>query len=230
MLFQRSVFWFLIGLTSGILYTYHNLRVEDFHMPINWDFIGNLEKKHVLKGYVPMKNGRAIANSGVTISTGIDIGQMSEPGLYRLFSGHLISDRQLMDKLMFYAGLKGYEAIETLRDFPLEITLEESKLLEKLMKDREYRALSANWFKHTGSKFDDLPDEVQTVLFSLVWNLGSGLPKEYPNTWDSFVRSHKTKDWSIAYNFMSTFPSKNEELASRRRQEAEYLRPLTVLN
>jgi Bacterial toxin homologue of phage lysozyme, C-term len=41
-------------------------------MAVDWKFIGTLEGAGILKGYVPVSQ---TSNSGVTIATGVDLGQ-----------------------------------------------------------------------------------------------------------------------------------------------------------
>lgn len=48
---------------------------------IDWKFIAAREGAEVLIGYVPMKNGKVFGISGVTIATGVDLGQRNESDL-----------------------------------------------------------------------------------------------------------------------------------------------------
>ena len=66
-------------------------------MAIDWDFISSLEGGQHLAGYVPAAD---VSESGVTIATGIDLGQRTEGSIDAL----AIPD-QLKTKLKPYAGL-----------------------------------------------------------------------------------------------------------------------------
>lgn len=196
---------------------------------IDWTFVADLEGEAVLQGYVPKNRfGEPIGQSGVTIATGIDIGQFDAKTLKNLFKPAKVIPYQLLLKLGYYIGLKGKAATVALYRAPLIITEEEAHLLDSLMYERELRRLRRVWEQSTNSLFDALPSQVQTVLFSLAWNFGANLSEALPNTWKAFVNSYAENNWDIAYNAMATFKSKNPELKTRRAKEARLLN--TLLN
>ena len=195
---------------------------------IDWSFIDGLEGKDVLKGYVPLdKLGYPIGQSGVTISTGVDLGQFDRISLVGLLRDVPMSF-ELLRKLLPYVGLKKMPAWAALERNPLEITQTESETLSKLMREKVKKELTANWGKEKLTHFDDLPKQAQTVLYSLAYNFGSNLAAALPNTWDAFKRSASGNDWKIAASFMMCFPSKNKELDGRRRKEGLLLMELSA--
>ena len=196
---------------------------------IDWKFIEELEGKNILHGYVPLDRlGNVIGQSGVTIGTGVDLGQMDRGELVTLLRGEPDSFN-LLSKLLPYVGIKTDSAINALKRKPLEITEGEAVLLSKVTKEKILKELVRKWTYYNHTDFYKLPDEAQTVLFSLAYNFGSNLPERLPNTWDAFVRSSKNNDWQLAVSFMMQFPSKNKELDNRRRREAFLLSNLLRL-
>lgn len=195
---------------------------------IDWDFIHTLEGKHVLKGYVPTDRlGYPIGESGVTIGTGVDLGQLDRTDLVILLK-HIPDSFNLIVKLNPYVGLKKSSAMSALLRLPLELTEEEATVLSKAMCDKTLRELKTHWNKYTHSDFCKLPSQVQTVLFSLAYNFGSNLEKALPHTWNVFTDAFAFNDWQGAYQWMLNFPSKNKELDKRRKKEAELLKELTA--
>lgn len=196
---------------------------------IDWKFIENLEGKNALHGYVPLdKLGYPIGESGVTIGTGVDLGQVDRTDLVLLLK-HIPDSFNLISKLLPYVGLKKVQAMQKLLRVPLEITKDESETLSSAMREKIKGQLVKQWEKEKLGSFDSLPNQVQTVLMSLAYNFGSNLKEKLPHTWDSFVRSASSNDWKLAISFMLQFPSKNKELDSRRRKEALLLGEL-ILN
>ncbi len=89
---------------------------------IDFGFIGKLEGKGKLDGYVPDAEG---SKSGVTIATGIDIGQMNAQSL----AAFPITE-VLRDKLRPYLGKIKQDAVQALAQQPLRITEEEAEELD----------------------------------------------------------------------------------------------------
>lgn len=203
---------------------------------IDWDFLDKQEGVDYVNGYVPVdKHGNVIERSGVTIATGVDIGQMSENDLYKLLweqPGELTRDEvgALYEKLVPYTNKTRDEALEYLKGRSLTINRREAKFLSRAAKAKTLRELWAHWNTHSDVEFGDLPEGVRTVLVSLAYNLGSNLPKYYPNTWKVFIDGAKKDDWDIAIDWLSDFPAKSAALKARRKREAEYLVSSLALN
>ena len=89
---------------------------------IDWAFIGSLEGQSVLDGYVPDPNG---SQSGVTVATGVDLGQMDKEALRALEL-----PIALARKLAPYVGLKGATATMALASMPLSLTPDEAATLD----------------------------------------------------------------------------------------------------
>lgn len=197
-------------------------------MAIDWRFVETLEKKYVLKGYVPKnKKGEVIGKSGVTVSTGVDVGQLSPAELVNLFGGlPRTRSQKLIESLMPYTGLKGKEAVLALIHFPLELKQEDAVLLAERVKEKHKNELIEDWNGKSFVNFWNLPDEMQTVLFSLCYNFGARLSHSLPNTFKVMKIAAEKKEYNLAVDWLKSFPSKNPELVKRRQKEAEYLEKL----
>ena len=79
-------------------------------MPIDHNYIRAIlerfEGKGIARGYVPMKNGEVLGVSGVTIATGVDLGQQTGAGLLDMGVPHAV-----VKKLLPYIGLKKAAAL-----------------------------------------------------------------------------------------------------------------------
>ena len=141
-------------------------------MNIDWTFISQHEGGQKLEGYWPGK-----ANSGVTVATGVDIGQRNMFELNRL---NLTPD--LKKKLEPYLGVKGDAARRLLMERPLKITKMEADQLDQNIKrdilGRFEQLYNQEVMGKPGLKpFSQLPREIQTVIASLVWQYGADIKK-----------------------------------------------------
>lgn len=168
---------------------------------IDFDELAQYEGGQATEGYVPwwpqgvgVKDGvisvntarvegkkdgplRGASASGVTIGTGVDLGQQ-DPTVYadRLKKAGI--PQALIDKLKPYMKLKRAEACQYLREHPLRITKEEADLVDKEMKSDKLKVLKNGYEKNTinvdnAKKFNELSREEQTVLFSRIYQDGN---------------------------------------------------------
>lgn len=156
-------------------------------MPVHTAFIIDFLRRHenrppdfkpVLRGYVPQSGGQVIGNSGVTVSTGLDLGQQTKESLLKM------GIPQTVCGVLFpYVGLRRDAAVAKLAALPLILSLDAAEAVDRAVigsyirevQERFDRAASA------GSKFADRPQEVQAALVSLRYQLGFG---GCPKTWD----------------------------------------------
>ena len=184
---------------------------------IDHKFIERAESRR-LRAYVPQRrDGSVIGRSGVTVATGVDLGQRDRAGIIALD----ISD-ELKRKLIPYVGLIGMEAVEAIRLRPLFLTEREATALDKAIHGRIIRELVRRFESATGRAFDAIPPEAQTVLASLAVNFGPAQLSGMARTW-SLVRS---QDWAGLAAWLDVFPGKQPELKNRRRAEAALLRDI----
>ena len=188
-------------------------------MPVDYDFIRNIlenfEGKGICRGYVPKdKKGNALGNSGVTIGTGVDLGQQS--GTRLLAMG--VPER-VLHKLRPYLGLRGQEAITRLESAPLLLSDGEIETLDEAVIGSYIREVATRYGIQFGRKgaFASLPRQVQAVLVSLRYHLGfAGFPK----TWDMLLK----RDYSGAISELENPQRWGNKYMSRRKSEAGLLR------
>ena len=132
---------------------------------IDWAFIGTLEGEAIPKGYVPSDN------SGVTIATGVDLGQRAMPELLALGLA-----AALTDKLKPYLGLKGNAARDKLNSAPLTLSAAEVAQLDQALRARFLPALVSKFNAAGNTGFDDLKPAQQpaeeTRFFRVAWAVG----------------------------------------------------------
>lgn len=169
--------------------------------------------------YVPVKNGKVIGKSGVTIGGGVDLGSRTPESLRNLGV-----PPELVELLAPYMGMQGDGAWRWVQAHPLRISLAHARLITELVKASVVAEVRAAYEKASEKCWDDLPDRAQTVIASLAFNFGSQLWVEMHTTW-SFVVSN---NWSGLSRWLRQFPGKNPELDLRRKKEGIYLMPLYV--
>ena len=175
---------------------------------IDFNFISKLEGGRRTTGYVPNPEG---SRSGVTIGTGIDLGQMGESDLAQFDFPY-----DLKDKLRPYLGKIKFEAVDLLNSMTLQVTDAEAELIDKEVKSRFVRDLERKFNDAATIRFDELPDGVQTVIASVAFQYGD-LRRRTPNFW----RQITTGDWQGAYRNLRDF---GDDYSRRRNQEADLLK------
>jgi len=177
-------------------------------LAVDFDFIHRLEGRRVLKGYVPEPE---ISNSGVTIASGVDLGQRNERSLQRL----AISD-DLRAKLRPYLGMKKQEAAAFLEQDPLEITDEEAEELDLAVKRPMMGSLISKFDAASPVPFEQLEPQKQTVIASVAFQYGTGLDTRTPNFWKQVT----TGDWRGALANLRNF---GDDYRTRRNTEGQLL-------
>ncbi|MDR2186383.1 MAG: pesticin C-terminus-like muramidase [Treponema sp.] len=151
---------------------------------IHSEYIGSVlarfEGRAVCRGYVPCAGGtwypggpgkgEPLGASGVTVATGVDLGQQTAGGLAGL-------PADLVKKLLPYLGLKRREAVEKLRLEPLVISAGEAAAIDRVMHDR-YTGETAVLFGREA--FDRAPPQAQAVAVSLHYQFGTPFREASP--------------------------------------------------
>ncbi len=180
-------------------------------MAIDWDFISSLEGGQRLAGYVPAAD---VSESGVTIATGIDLGQRTEGSIDAL----AIPD-QLKTKLKPYAGLKKQEAVEFLAQHPLAISEEDANAMDRAIKEVSVAEVRERYDQAVAGEpsspnFDDLSDRAQTVICSVAFQYGSNLERRTPRFW----RACTQRRWNDIVAELRDF---GDDYPTRRNKEAD---------
>lgn len=134
--------------------------------------------------YVPM------GVSGVTIGTGVDLGQTDADTL----RGMGVPDA-VIRQLVPYLGKRKADAVRALHERPLVISAEDADVLDAAMLKHHVGKISARYDRDAGEgAFEKLPWQAQAVIVSIQYQRGVHSPSKYKNTWRAFVR----QDWKDA--------------------------------
>lgn len=176
---------------------------------IDWDFIARLEGRR-LKGYVPSKS------SGVTVATGVDLGQRAARDIARFDL-----PEALTAKLSPYAGATGPAAEALLRRRPLRLTRAEASALDRAVRADILGKLRANYNaarRRLGlaGRFADIIPAARTVIASVAFQYGPGLGRRTPKFWACVT----TEDWPGTIAELRAF---GDRYPTRRNKEADLL-------
>ncbi|KGI78945.1 pesticin C-terminus-like muramidase [Oleiagrimonas soli] len=205
------------------------------------DFLRVSEGALVTKGYVPVythdvkkngkiihKKGDVIGASGVTISTGVDLGQQSESGTRSLIDRYIkdkgnpdkVDVDALMKKLHPYFGKKKQDALDALNKQSLTVTNSEARLLEQAFGYDTQRRVASQFDKNNTQNmtFQKLPEEAQTVIIDFAYQYGLSDSKGTVRT--TFWNDVYAGDWQKLATWLK---SKPDPYKSRRKREGDRL-------
>lgn len=181
-------------------------------MAIDFDFIRKLEGFET-SGYIPKdKKGNILGQSGVTIGSGIDLGQWTEKQLLDMGV-----DFSVIAKLKPYLGKKKDAADKLLQQQPLQLGSSEAEDLTEAVKQHFANKVS-DWYDKNNNKnnrFSSLPDGVQTAITSVSFQYGIGLDKT-PN----FKKQVLDNNWN---DMLANLRNFGDDYETRRNQEADLL-------
>ena len=162
-----------------------------------------------LDGYVP---DPLSSRSGVTVGTGVDIGQMSAADI-----GALDIPQGLKQKLAPYAGLIGQNAVNFLNSHPLHLTQDEANTLDRVVRQNTIGGV-ANRFNLAapGNSFADLPPAARTVVTDIAYQYGSNLAQRMPSFWSDVTAGR----WDSVAQKLRNF---GDRYSARRNAEADLL-------
>lgn len=192
-----------------------------------------MEGPQQLVGYIPCKlAGGGTANyrggpnpgrhipmgiSGVTIATGIDLGQQSGKSM----AGAGVPAINFA-ALIPYIGKRKMDAVYALHERPLKISKDEADILDNAMTGHYLELTAKRYDRDAGSgAFAKLPWQAQAVIHSILFQRGTGSPKNFPNTWKALVR-RDYKDASARFCNKKLW----DGYQNRRNQEGLLLREL----
>jgi len=154
-----------------------------------------------LRGYIPCarKNGGsanykgpesghpadfiAMGVSGVTVATGVDLGQTDADTLLRngLESG-------IVNMLRPYFTLRRDAALKKLHALPLSVSADTARALDNVTLCLHARLIAARYKRDNPAvPFEELPWQAQAAIFSLLFQRGTGVSGKAPNTWAALV-------------------------------------------
>lgn len=138
---------------------------------------GTREKSYTLKD----------AKSGVTVASGLDVGQWTESGLKGLGLS-----KSLIEKVRPYIGKKGAEARKVHKELGgFKLTPQEVEEVDKILEKDATDTVNKDLTTKLGKTLDDYPIEAQQVMVSMYHNFGAKVFKY--GTWKSLVEGNFTE-------------------------------------
>lgn len=166
------------------------------------------------KGYVPKDDGGP-RESGVTIGTGLDLGQHDLNYIKRL-----CLPRDIEEKFLFYLGRTGREAKVYLHHNPLVLTEDQVRIVNSALLKVTAEDLERQYNKVSGGVlFSSLPPQIQTAIYSVHLQYGN-LPVRTPKFWAAAI----TQRWEALHHELLHF---GDQFYPRRAKEASLVK--TVL-
>lgn len=161
--------------------------------------------------------GEVIGQSGVTVGTGLDLGQQSEADLCRMGF-----DDTIISRFRPYLGKKRQAAVAALAAMPLTLSEAQCDVVDAAVHDDYICRAAALYNRNTeGKPFTELPQEAQAVIVSLFYQLGSPFPSKghagYPVLYGYLCRG----SWQDAAHELQTG---FRNYANRRAEEGRLLR------
>ncbi|MBB1088723.1 hypothetical protein H4F99_09495 [Lysobacter sp. SG-8] len=192
------------------------------------DFLEESEGALVLDGYIPRRNGEILGQSGVTISTGIDLGQQSAAGTRTIIDNYIaehgnagnVDVDALMDTLDPYFGLRRQAAADALAAQPLTVTEAEAELLAEAFKFHFLNEIADQFDAENelGMTFRQLPAAAQTVIMDFAYQYG--LSDTRGNIRQTFWGHVYRGEWLELAEWLDSNP---DPYTRRRRREGELL-------
>ena len=160
----------------------------------------------------------AMGVSGVTIATGVDLGQTDAATLER---GGL--DAGSVTILRPYFGLRKDDALRRLCTLPLTVSQGTADGLDTATLGIHAGVISARYDRdNPATPFEALPWQAQAAIFSLLFQRGTGAAGKEPDIWNAFVRG----DWLAASAILRDaghWMGDQAQYRLRRRMEGELL-------
>lgn len=154
--------------------------------------------------------GPVIGVSGVTVGTGLDLGQQSTADLRRMGV-----PQALVARFLSYLGKRKMDAVHALHDFPLTLSDAECDSLDAAVHADYIARAAALYDAEAEMPLRDCPAEAQAVIVSLFYQLGAGRTR-YPKTWRLLCEA----DWPGAARELQTGFTR---YANRRADEGRLL-------
>lgn len=183
---------------------------------IDFKFVAAKEGGQILEGYVPQQNGIAIGNSGVTVATGVDLGQMNQADIDSLDIAS-----SLKVKLKPYALVTKSNAVALLKQKPLTLSRVEALGLDAAMQKRIFLPMIRTYNRESAVPFNRIPGQAQTVLASLAWHRGPGFYKfrAFRGIWNCAIY----QNWEGMADELRGYETAVRGIRNRRRQEASLI-------
>jgi len=190
--------------------------------------LARFEGKAIARGYIPCyqgtyyggdspDKGAPLGASGVTIATGVDLGQQTMKGLAVM--GISASTLAILAP---YIGLQKQEALKKLQSDPFTITAEQVEEIDTAVHNR-YIEQAATIFGR--ELFENAPKEAQAVAVSLHYQFGTPKRPDSPglaNAWAN-MQQGAYKEAAECLRNPSNWSASHQIYMPRRKAEAAIL-------
>ncbi|MDR0290315.1 MAG: pesticin C-terminus-like muramidase [Treponema sp.] len=188
--------------------------------------LAKFEGKAIARGYIPCQQGtyygtgpskgEPLGASGVTIATGVDLGQQTAQGLKAM--GVSAETLAILEP---YIGLKKQDAIRKLQESPLQLTEMQVELIDRAVHSR-YVIQAASLFG--AELFGAAPKEAQAVAVSLHYQFGTPMRKESPALEQAWQCLRRGEYKGASYlRCIDLWGKPHQAYMARRRAEAAIL-------
>jgi len=186
---------------EGVQDNYVELPQAPVESGVDWKTIEQFEGGNQQKGYVPQSG-----KSGVTVSTGFDVGQRQNlEGL----------SPEVQAKLQPFLGAKREEAQRRLASMGgVELTPEQAQEVSGFAKNETEQKMREEWEKMSDIPFDSLTPAQKTVMASVMHQYGTF--RRAPR----FSQFAGKGQWDKVVGELRNF---KDQYKSRRNKEADYL-------
>lgn len=198
---------------------------DDFGAQVDFASLSQWEGGQHVDAYVAWWPGAKHNISGVTLGTGVDIGQTNDPDLYAKQMAKGGVPQATVDKLKPYIGLKQQAACDYLSAHPLTLSKDEADAIDNWAKRTHLGMAKASYAAAMGARapsFNDLTPAQQTILLSRTYQQGPGMPTKpiSKGFYDAVLRG----DWGKAADELDTMAEQAGFAKGRTDKEAAYLR------
>ena len=186
---------------------YGKRLAEKDNLQINWDELEEREEEGFLdKPHYPVNRGEEDTdNSGVTIGSGVDIGQYNELELRQMGI-----PAELLDRLKPGIGVTGMAAREVVESGAIRLKDGEARLITDLAQahhagkiSNEFNRISQSQNGTDGVLFHELSPQMQTLMISIGYQYGSkGAPTFFTHVanedWEAAKEEMDSDDWDMS--------------------------------
>jgi GH24 family phage-related lysozyme (muramidase) len=195
-------------------------------------FLAKVEGSRQVRGYIPCytskggtanyygagnpKEYKAMGASGVTVATGVDLGQ-TDTDMLRSIGVRTGTIHFLLP----YLGKKRSEALQVLHRLPLTLSASMAEELDHAVHGYHLESIRARYDREAGKgAYNAAPWQAQAVIFSLLYHMGCGAPNKIPITWQALVAGQ----WATAAQELCS--DNWAQYVTRRHAEGALLRTL----
>ncbi|KPF92118.1 hypothetical protein IP81_08810 [Novosphingobium sp. AAP83] len=199
---------------------------EDYGTSVDFDKLSQWEGGQHIDAYVAWWPGAKDNISGVTLGTGVDVGQTNDPDKYAKEMAKGGVPQETVDKLKPYMGLKQQAACDYLSAHPLTLSKDEADAIDNWAKRKHLSMAKSSYDTAMGPNpdpaFKDLTPAQQTLLLSRTYQQGPGMPTKKISK--GFYDAALDGDWDKAADQLDAMADKAGFAKGRTDKEAAYLR------